>query len=1473
MYSACPAFSGGLASPEEGGGWILTETSDDGKGGSNSAASGFRGDSLPEDSPLVRRINEVLALPEGQPPVFFAFEFNLEAKSVSDNLISSEVFLDFSGRSAPQSRTIHSQHRFHRELSRLRAGEGMRPTPENLPELLFAVWPSGGARRVEGVNFGFVLRVETDASPQAIAVNNFTIREVTLSPGFANAQEQAGVAPVGDSAPTLCVVGNISAQLPLKFVEAAAAAGLRLLPRRTDMDVAADVYFVSGGAITSLPATQIRAALARGAVVFCDFNDYGNDRVPEQTEALLPVNAWSLLRQNLRGDCGIVPAAAATGFTTAPEEGLYVDWRYDLHLPLSPLESGHHRYMPQQYGKAPENTGWQVLLRTDLDGGLPLLVRGRSGRGVVLVFASDLFAPRLISSPGYPGFCAELIAQMIRQLGENRALIARAQSEPTKDGRGLALRIARHQPERLELEAVNDSPRVWRVVLSYRVNSASGSLLNKDAVELELPAGAAKVVELAVRGTLSGAEEIPLLDQAAPYLRVDAALLGADYEVELCRAAAVVCTAPAVQMELREETASYDTLRKWPSGGEFPDGRIGMRYVYRCGEEAVFSLILRNGLFNLAPLALAADLEWPENPTTRGLNDLSFSNAGLRGKLAMQGGWAGRQAAQQRLRLEWSQLVTLAGISLSGYGDFRNWNRNNPRNFALRNADEDGAPAILDVADADFSPRWGPGEKSNTQFARRAYFDAMFPAQTLSSCLLEITGLDPNGNYENSHHRPSNCSLNEWEAWGWPGSTPPPPVRGRLRAVLHDLLSGEEGLLFEQDIELGGLSEQTHALRLPVRQEFGPVRVDVSFTAESGAVLALQSLPVLFVPDDGVKLLDKDSLYSATKGLLCSPGVVQANDFGKGMRNYTQGWGGPHDQLWMLLRGLMEWGSNTRHDLGRMLTVPGRVSHYTNPWKAMPDGTVAWDMVARQYLQQCLSGSMKQYFKEGQPNSFHIIGSDRWNGIPVNASFGWNEYAEFDRHLRQKNGGGLRERGMARIGREIMREHAGEWQQWHMSRYAARLLDTQKMYAQHDIRFSFETHGSFPLCGGELGRQIALTHEGVGTDLFWELRKQDVIWSLGTRFGATAVNPDLRNGAYNQWGWVNSDLNNFWFANNSSPEPARRQWYLTYFAGQVGRAGDFRPYHVMGFSSQGGYGTIMLREDYREKFRVKNLTTQIRPERATGFGIVSSWPGQERRTGKRVQRLGFGIYPAPGEDSVDTLFAEAYHKLVKNGLPLSFLTSTDALEKWDGRQPLILIDGYNYLPEELVHVRRLNRAGAPIIAIGGYAALGEDHATAGEFFGVHYKDGSFTPAAGVEALPLPAGGTLYLKHGHNGAGPVMLYPRGGREMSALAARELVREILRVCGAPLRLAPGLTATAFISNGGLWLALADQGDLARAATVSLRPEWFMPELAGKKLRLLDMDSHRQIEAKVTDGVYEFTLPFPASGGRLVLICPVD
>lgn len=878
---------------------------------------------------------------------------------------------------------------------------------------------------------------------------------------------------------------------------------------------------------------------------------------------------------------------------------------------------------------------------------------------------------------------------------------------------------------------------------------------------------------------------------------------------------------------IEEDESALDELSDTPMPREGVDGVTSYRYVYRTGTSPRITLRLRNHFNNIAPLAKARDLVWPENASADGLNDLAFTHASVRGKLPIHPVWCGRQSARQRIALDWKRPVTVCGMRLTGGGPYRFWNRSNPKDFAVF---ADGAE-LFSVTNAAFV---------NTPAIERAIFETSFaaPRPATTSLELSVMNLDPALNLEPRRDWPSNCSITEWEVWGWAGDSVAEDARDiRLVLETEDLSTGATTTRDLGANRLVPYSEKRINLALEPRNAFGPVRH--RFTARDGArVLAEKTFNVIYIPAAGTKLAKKIGSDCAAVGLLCTPGWRAMDSFGLGMNDWTRGWGGVHDKLWAFTQDLLEMGTRNRDEPDRMLTSATRASHYTNPWRCFLNGAYTWDWVGEKLLERMQTGD----WNRRGAKRLHVVGSDRWNGVPVGDCFGWDVFVDFDKWLRANGGHGLKARSRTSIVNEIKESYGDKWQVFNLDRYADKMLDTQRAFAERGYGFTFETHGSFPMAGGEIGRKLGQTHVGVGTDLFWELRRQDLWWTLGGRIAIVAANPDLRSGAYDEWGWVNSEQNEFWFGSNGDPTIAKRQWYAAYFLGRVTLDGEFRPYHEMGFGSQGNHGVRYNANDHFWRTRVHNLVTQLRPEKASGFGLVVSWRGQERRMAPRLGRQGFGLYPEDGEDDIESLCAQTYAPLVKQGIPITFVTSTHGLQHWRGTNPLILVDALNWEDWEIDAVQRLQQSGATVIAIGAvHPRLVNTNAVA--FFARE-------------------------RHADDKGGGIVAWTNRTEKLDTISAELLSKRILQAVDNPISASRGLVVTPFVSQNTLFLSVCRQGDDKTPGSIAIKSGFFYPGAKGCS-RVVSLDDGAALPlVKLASGAIKVEFPMEDASGRVLM-----
>jgi hypothetical protein len=1186
-------------------------------------------------------------------------------------------------------------------------------------------------------------------------------------------------------------------------------------------------------------------------------------------EDLMPVNFWADENSRLeRLSTGAVAPVGSPLAEALKTPGFKLPGRYDLHLPYSDTETGQQRYEWERMGKPLLNTDWQVLLTTDQDGRLPLLVEGRCYAGHVFVLGGDLYAPELTSWSGYPAFV--------------QALLNAAKPQPVPGGvavDGLKISVASSQPGAgdLQVGVTNSGGSEVHAVLAGKVRTLVYGLMNSFSQEITVPAGQTITVSVPEGAPVRDvAAAPPSGDGALAFRRLELGVCGPDRQEITGHFEAVVDRTPAVTLSIDgENVRGFPETDGWGAGGIDALSGIGMpldRYTYFFGQTPKITIHLANGRHNIAPLATASDVMWPENPTVQGLNDGALSYDNLRGKYPLTGFWSGRAGNTQQIRLTWAMPVTVSGQRLMAQTDFRHWDKTNPPAYTLT-AEGGPQPATLATVPA---ATYEFGDRSDS-----------FPPTTASSCTLNITGLDPQplGEPSATHGLdpanvvPINCSLGEWEIDGWPDVKLPPAVKGHLVVKAYDLTSDAETKLVDKEVTVDAANQSDFPVEMPTRKTLGQVCVRAEFTPDTGAPVATSTFPVLFVAEDGQHLTSRTKLDQTGMGFLCSPGFIGIDEFGMGTNDDTQGWGGPDDKAWAWSHDLMETGDpRNRYFPQRFLVSPVGMSHYTDPYRDFPSGQYVWDWATDRIMEKVTTGKYKG------TKSFHAMLADRWNGIAIGAAFTWADFIRFDEHLRAEGKPGLTGRTRADLWKEIVSQHSDEFQRYELNRYADAMLNTQEKMAAAGVDFTSETHGSFPLAGGKLGEKLASNDVAVGTDLFWELRDEDVFKGIGYRFGVVAANPDLKSGAYDQWEWTSGTQQNpTWFSPSGDVEPSRLQWYNTYWKGRVPSDGTFQPYTVYGFSMEGDYGTKDTLDDWTKFNRVQSTMIWVRPEQAVGVGIVASWQLQENNMSPSSTAMGFGLYASNGynpldphdksgeHDQVDKAIGEAYYRLVKNGVPVSFVASTETLKKWNSTQPLVAVQGFETDPWEIAEFDRLNRAGAPIIALGSEGKSG--HTAAETLFGVKKTDAGWTAGDGTQVINDDAGQPLAYLCKRAGRAATLFCPVPVDTLNGAQSVIVAGLVQQVCGQPFTLPYGVTTAPFISNGSLFVAFGNMSDSSRILDIAVRPSSLSPAFKGEAFRVIDHDRAMVVPSEWKDGALHFTLPMAPNDGRLVQMVPVS
>ncbi|MBX9685906.1 MAG: hypothetical protein K2X27_04335 [Candidatus Obscuribacterales bacterium] len=1062
-------------------------------------------------------------------------------------------------------------------------------------------------------------------------------------------------------------------------------------------------------------------------------------------EELLPVNLWSASLQDLvRGPCGLLPSREGLRYGL---NGIRLCSRYDLHLPYSPMEAGEQRYQFKKMHKSLQNTDWRILAKTDSEGQLPAIVEGRYKNGKVIVVGFDLNEESLLREAGTENLLSSLLS--IPTGGRSPG--------PSTYQVPLKISIDRHQEKQLRLKIKNEGEKTEKAVLSYKVSSFDNSLLNSESVDFELPAHSQKEIQLIEKDNFQSPVNIKLVSEENNYRVIDAAILSADRNHLYAETRAIVDKNPALLLNIIGED-----LRDDPQLKSFPDRETGngleisgsapvYQRIYFDDSKAALKVRLSNRLHNIAPLAKVLDKNWPANPSSTGLNDGCYAH-GSRGYLLKPeayGAWSGRSARTQELELEWDSPVIFAGQEIHAQTPFRTWDRSNPKCYELfTKTSANTVNKILSVEKAEYIN----GRKQD-----------LFPPVRSKTCSIKISNLDEKADLEPrpSNNQRFNCSITEWQVLGWPDEQADTSISGKLRAFLKDSSSVERKEIFSELIELPAHSQCERSLSLPAKSGFRTAVLEIEFQGNNGSTNTC-SFPLLFIPRGKAKIQKNPP---TALGLFCEPGFSEFLNFGIGTKEDTKGWVGADNGIWAATHGFMEEG-RTRLDLPeRMFSTATPFSHYSTPWRDFHNGQYFWQWAGTRLLNDCQAGR----FKTG--SKIHLFLSDRWNGLDAGQAFAWSEFIRFDKYLRTNKGQGLKGRSRGQICAEICNKYGDVWQKWQMNTYADQLLAIKEKLASKGFDFSVSTHGSFPLAGGELGKKFASTHKACGIDLFWELQKEDLYSSLGKRLGLLAANSDYVSGAYNEWGYNSAVLSNsHWFNASGSVESSRRQWLSTYLSGRVAADSEFHPLVEYGFYSQTGFGAKNNLSDWQNYYDTMRLCSLLRPSQAAGFGLLAAWETQERNLGPKLGAAGIGLYARQGKMQLDDMAGRIYASLVKNGLPLDFVASVANLSNWKRTNPLVLTEAFTLNNSDLQILRKLNKAGTPIIAF--FEDL-EKPGEAPEFFGTKIVNGVVIPLQNSREFTLKKGIRAFVPKIEKNEGARILIQISFRDFGPDKAKEIL----------------------------------------------------------------------------------------------------
>jgi len=1024
--------------------------------------------------------------------------------------------------------------------------------------------------------------------------------------------------------------------------------------------------------------------------------------------------------------------------------------------PMAAVERGQSRYAGYErkipvlnVTVQPEDEFWtrslllrdvQVRIRGNDNAATPLLATGRYGVGRTVLFGSS-FDQLTAASSMLPPVLAWLKPEKV-------VAAANAGSVPE-----LALGYGKRSII-MQLRSNASTPMAVEVVgRAYTWENAPLGFEHDFAKAVTLSPGQAVSVEMPFP------EYTETMYQAVGFrdaFRVRLAVLGAAGTTALIERQLQTDFTPAVSVEVMTDDVdhwNYPFHAPGPSFQRSASTRMGARigaYAYPPGAKVNGAVVVSNGLRDLGPIAEVRDETTPGNPSAASLID----GAIVGGKkpidsVVAYSMWTGKPGVDNTLTFTFPHVVTLASITL--VGDFQPQAALNPDTAFLQ---MDGRKI---ASGTNLAARFQQGS-GNVRFD--------FEPATGQQVRLTLSA-------SNSRGRSRGVALTEVRFQGWTGSAPT-LASGELIVTLEDAHSGASAVVLRRNISLkpGQLRVIAAPYELPAGSgapEFYRLQASFSGQTESAPIIAL--IPPRPLPP----LSDLGQPNAPELGFIVTEGFRICFPVGAGTAERVPGaWASPDDLIWAYSRQMKEVGAKARTAANRLYVTEGDMRHYSQPWRTFGSGIPLFT----EALPTLVSEMSKQpHWKESKVAK--LSNSDRWDtGPQLTALHGWQDFVEFDAHLRAISKPPLMGRTREEIAQEIHSQREDEWQAWQLDQYMHNLRTLRDGFAAKGKRLLITAQGC-PVIAGAAGAEVAETVQGMSDDSTWGMAEASISLTVGRQLAESTHNPVWKMSTLLQYGFNTPILNSAeWHSPVGTLEPSRRQYYSRAWRSTIWNDGSYSSVYFAGYNENVGISYQMTQNDWVQWWRIEERHSLISAQKPLGAGLVMS---TMRFADPNHIRFASGNVFEGSTDAV--ALARAFQRLHDAGLSLPFSANATALAKWKGSAPLIILLPEVFVDDEIATLESLQARGIKMVA--------------------------FSVAPTLEARTA----ALFQQ-------PDCLIKMAPAELSSFDAEQLVPSLKKMLDIPLTFGEGVSGYGFTMSGTQFVVVEDSRNIGRKAQVRLR-----------------------------------------------------
>jgi hypothetical protein len=1062
------------------------------------------------------------------------------------------------------------------------------------------------------------------------------------------------------------------------------------------------------------------------------------------------------------------------------------------------------------------NRDWKVRIQGDDRGGAPLLITGLYGAGRVAVFASSLTSSDAGLAPIWKSLLAWL-TEAPPKAGADSSL------EPVEISTTVVPRDATPGSGalRVTLKSAVNSPLSVQVVA--RILTWEQAIVGDQTKVVQIPAGQEVTVDLPL--PTPGPTQYQALDARDAFV-VRVGVLSSTGATLLAEKVVPVDFAPTTGL-----TVSTDNIDQIPFPyPEAPDPTTGnmsshggmpvMAYAYPPGSTVNATVVVSNGLRNLAPLAQVKDETTADNPSTYALTD-GAANYGAKPRDTNQayGQWTGVKGVENVLSFHFATPVSVAGVTLMGKGiDHRDNLFHNPGAVVI---ECDGKQVASDTAlDDKFK-------------AENGLVRISFPPVMASDVRIHLPWVDMVG--DKPRQEPVLGEI------GIEAAMPPlpQPLNGEASLILRDSLSGTESVIAKKTLTVVPGTREEWVVPVPL-----PASDTRYYQLEARFGTEHKKVPVLAIaPKKTVVALDQLRPPTAPgMGFIVTSGFRNGFDTAVGTREAKSAWEEPDDLVWAYSRNLKQTTAVSPTKADWLYLTTSNLAHYSTPWTVFPNGESVFDVMTPTFIER-----MEKDKKWADAKKAVMFFSDRWDSGPCMGNmYTWQDYVAFDDYLRSKGGQGLKGRTRADIAAEIQSTYYPQWCQWQEARYVQNVQNLSKAFADQGKELTIGAQG-IPLMANADVKIVSKTFQGMGLDNTWGMSQESIPFTTGQQMAILALNPDLKLGLNLVWGWDSNVLGNLaFYAVVGTTEPSRRHYDDVAWRGLVDSDGNYKIQTTYGFGANGSVSYVMAPNDWQENWNAIQRYSLIYPEAPLGAGLIVSSsivdsPGS-------VAFSGGGMGGSPSEAMTDHI-AQLFERLHNAGLSIPFSSNINTVAKWSGNAPLIVQDLSTVTPEEAQELDAMGKRG---IKIAAFAGSQPPVPAVAALFGLD--------ANGAAATAKPAGtaaGVTLLAQGN-----FLYIPLQAINLTSPGAQQLAPILQKWLDLPITYPEGTMGYGFTSGKQEFIEVEDY--LEKGRTVTLRVK-----ATSDSVHAIELNDHEPLTVTRDGTDWLIQLPLRPGDGDVVVL----